>query len=250
MKSQIRIRPLSVGTSFVDKSFLTYMANFGVRAISAAIMWYIEGAEKKILVDTGPADPGWAARYHFPMERTPHQDPAAALKSIGVMPDEIEVVILTHLHWDHSSNNALFRNARFLVQREELRYAIAPLPVHYAAYEAVALGMTPHYVGTPLTAIEGDTDVCRGVSILFTPGHTPGSQAVLVETEAGRYLIAGDSVPLFDNWEGLPPHQPHIPPAIHVDVSECYRTFKRIESCAAFVLPGHDPRVHERQSYP
>ncbi|MCL5961477.1 MAG: N-acyl homoserine lactonase family protein [Chloroflexi bacterium] len=248
--AQLRIRPLDVGTMRVDKAFLTYMANFGVPLVSASMIWYVEGAQKKILVDTGPADPEWAAKYHAPLERRPEQHPVAALESIGVRPEDIEIVVITHLHWDHSFNNALFPNAKFLVQHEELCYAIDPLPVHYRAFEAMALGMTPHFVHTPLTTVEGDLPICDGVSIVFLPGHTPGSQGVLVETESGPYLIAGDAVPLFDNWEGLPPYQPHLPPSIHVDVADCYRTFKRIESIADFVLPGHDARVLERKSYP
>ena len=57
------------------------------------------------------------------------------LRQRGLEPGDIDVVINTHLHWDHCSNNALFPKATFYVQRDELGYACAPLPVHRQAYE-------------------------------------------------------------------------------------------------------------------
>ncbi len=103
----LKIIPINVGTLTVDKSELTYMRNFGVKMEVPNIIWYIQGAEKKIMVDTGPCDPDWSNKYHFPMVRTPEQEPLEAIKRIGVDPKEIEVVILTHLHWDHAFNNHL-----------------------------------------------------------------------------------------------------------------------------------------------
>lgn len=107
------------------------------------------------------------------------------LREIGVMPEDIEIVILIHLHWDHASNNGLFKNATFLVQKKELEYASSPLPVHLKGYEAPQSGMRPHYLGVKYTVTSGDYEVVPGVSTILTPGHSPGSQCVAVETEKG-----------------------------------------------------------------
>ena len=246
----VTIRPLCVGRVSVDKSLLTYLRNMGTVVTIPHVVWLIEGAPEKILVDTGPPSPEEASRYGFTLERSPDEDPIRALAAVGVTPEDIGVVILSHLHWDHASNNHLFPRARILVQREELRYAIAPLPTGLRGYGAPTCGMRPHYLGMPLTTVQGDKELCHGISLLFTPGHTPGSQSVVVTTESGNYVIASDTVPTFENWRGYPPLIPHHPGGIHVDLTQCFASFDKIEAAADFVLPGHDMAVFEREVYP
>jgi len=225
--------------------------NYGMKIDIPVLIWYIEGAEKSILVDTGCCDPEWSRKYHFPdLVQSEEQKPINALSRIGVRPEDIDIVLLTHLHWDHASNNGLFKDATFLVQKKELEYAASPLPVHLKGYEAPQLGMHPHYLGVKYTVIDGDYEVVPGVSTILTPGHSPGSQCVTVETGKGVYVIATDTVPLYDNWEGIPPLMPHIANAIHVGLVEYFESFKKIEQLADYVLPGHDPKVLEREHYP
>lgn len=209
------------------------------------------GAEKKILVDTGCCSPEWSRKYHFPDSvQTEEQKPINALSRIGVRPEDIDTVILSHLHWDHASNNGLFKDATFLVQKKELEYASSPLPVHLKGYEAPQLGMHPHYLGVKYAVIDGDYEVVPGVSTILTPGHSPGSQCVAVETEKGVYLIATDTAPLYGNWEGNRPLMPHIANAIHVGLVEYFESFKKMEQVADYVLPGHDPKALEKEHYP
>lgn len=246
----LTIRPLRVGAVSIDKSFLTYLRNAGTLVTAPHIVWLIEGGAEKVLVDTGPPPPEEASRYGYALAQLPEEAPAVALERAGVLPAHIDIVILTHLHWDHASNNHLFPRARILVQREELRYAIAPLPIGARGYGAPTCGMKPHYLGPPLTAVEGDVEVCPGISLLFTPGHTPGSQCVVAATSRGKYVIASDTVPTFENWQGYPPIIPHHPNGIHVDLTEYFASLRRIEVVADFVLPGHDEVVFRQIAYP
>ena len=246
----LSIRPICVGTLTEDKSLFTYLMNFGVKIEIPVLMWYIEGAEKRVLVDTGCCTPAWSREYHMPVTQTKDQEPLNALRRNGIMPEDIDIVILSHLHWDHSSNNGLFKNATFLVQKKELEYAASPLPVHLRGYEAPQLGMRPHYLGVKFTVIDGDHQVVPGVSIILTPGHSPGSQCVTVDTREGTYVIAADTVPLYENWAGKPPLLPHIASGIHVGLVESYESFKKIELVADSLLPGHDPAVLQKERYP
>lgn len=86
--------------------------------------------------------------------------------------------------------------------------------------------------------------------MVLTPGHSPGSMCVNVETAKGRYLIAADTVPLFENWNSPVPHIPHLPGTIHVGLAEYFASLDKIEKTADFVLPGHDPLVFEKSGYP
>jgi N-acyl homoserine lactone hydrolase len=249
--TELRIRPISTGRFMqAEKSNFTYGVDPGVKIRSSVLVFYIEGASKRILVDTGGSDPQWAASYHHPMERETHEDPARALGLLGLEVGDIDLVINTHLHWDHCFNNQLFYNAKIIVQAEELRYAISPLPCHALYYESQLIGMTPPWLKAldRIEAVEGEMEIEKGVRIVPLPGHTPGFQGVLVDLPSGPCLIAGDDCPLFENWQGNA-KAAHIPPGIHVDLRDCYRSLKKMEKMAKTILPGHDLKVLDREVY-
>jgi N-acyl homoserine lactone hydrolase len=237
----ITITPLHMGSIIRDKSGFTYMANVGVKIELPIIAWLVETAETKIMVDTGTNGPEETAEYHKPLIRKREQELPYLLKKLGVDPGEISTVILTHLHWDHCYNNRLFPRAQFIVQRAEIRYAIAPLPPHVHAFDL------PPIVETKYTVISGDKKIIDGVTILLTPGHTPGSQSVLLESEKRRILIGGDTMPLYENWNDNPVP---VPSGIFVNLEDYYATFDRIASLNLdLFLPGHDIRVFDKEKY-
>lgn len=249
---KLTIRPLCLGTmEGVEKSSFTYLQNYGKKIDAVTVMWYID-AKEKILVDTGPSDVEWALKYHHPLRRNRDETPHSALAKLGLKTDDIDIVICTHLHWDHSYNNDLFKNARIIVQQEEIRYAIAPHPIQGIYYESQLVGMKPPFLKTieKYETIVGDKEISKGVSAIFLPGHTLGMQGVAVETRKGNYLIASDLVPLFENWDGAPPYQHHIPPGIHVDIRQCYESFQKVEQLASYVLPSHDVKIFDKTRYP
>jgi N-acyl homoserine lactone hydrolase len=245
------IYPLLVGTWDTDRSQHTYGFNFGVKAKTFCYIWLIEGANQKILVDTGCSDPEWTKKYHRPMDPDNYKNPSDALAQIGVKREEIETIIMTHLHWDHCHNTEFFPNARMLVQKREIQYAIAPLPIHAMAYESLIAKMRPPWIKSieQIEIIEGDLEIVPGVSVVTLPGHTKGIQGVLVETQKGRHLIAGDTCPSEENWRGNQ-QMKHIPPGIHVDLEECFKTFEKMEKIADVIIPGHDPCVMNSPTYP
>lgn len=226
--------------------------NEGVKFRSPCLAFYIEGAPKKILVDTGPCDPEAAMRYHhLSLDKGSSQNLETALGALGVDLCEVEIVIFSHLHWDHCYNLEGLSNATFFVREEEIRYAVAPLPVHRIAYEVGIPGLLPPWmkVFDRMRVIREDCEIVPGVTLVSLPGHTPGSQGVLVDTEKGPYLIAQDTVPLFENWKGSP-YLKHIPSGIHVDLAVYFETLLKIERLSAYVLPGHDGEVLRQRRYP
>ncbi len=236
----MKIVPLHVGDIFRDKSSFTCSRNQGVKLTLPVICWLIDTGAKKIVVDTGTNSPEETAEYHKPLNRTREQELPAQLRSHGVEPGEIELVILTHLHWDHCYNNHLFPKAQFLVQRTELRYAIAPLPLHAHAYDWAPV------VGTRYTLVDGDKQLGNGISLVTTPGHTPGFQSVLVASPRKKILVASDTIPLFENWQQDPP----LPSGVFNNLEEYYSTFDKIRKLNPdLVLPGHDARVFEQPEY-
>ncbi len=130
------------------------------------------------------------------------------LRSLGLGPEDIDMVVSTHLHMDHVGNDSLFTRAVRMARAEE-----RPGPGH--------------------RAITADVDIAPHVRLLHTPGHTPGSMSVVVEADDRVHVIAGDAVPTRDNIEKW------APPGIHYDREVALDSMHRIVDLADVVVPGH-----------
>ncbi len=150
-------------------------------------------------------------------------------------------VILTHLRHDHCGNNALFPSARFYVQREELRYAFVPLPGEEEAYFSPLIGEKPSFYGTKFEIIDGDEELFEGLQVILTPGHTPGSQSVIVNTDTGNYCLTGDNVFFYENVER------NISAGHLYSRADWFHSMYRIGKMADHILPSHDPLVFEKK---
>jgi glyoxylase-like metal-dependent hydrolase (beta-lactamase superfamily II) len=125
------------------------------------------------------------------------------LLEIGVRPEDVALVINSHLHFDHAGGNtvrepdgrvrAAFPNARYVVQRSEYGFA-----TH--TNERTAGSYFPHNF-VPLAEeqrfdfLEGDREIVSGISAVPTPGHTPGHQSLLIESDGERALYLADLIP-------------------------------------------------------
>lgn len=249
------IRPICVGRfTSIEKSNFVYQKFFGEKLPAPILMYLVRGANTCMLVDTGCCDEAWARTYHHPLIQSEDMKPINALKKLGVAAEDVTIIVNTHLHWDHCFNNHLFPNARIYVQKREIQYSLDPVPTQYTYYESPQTGIKPPWTRAAdrLVIVDGDVHLQDGIDLIFAPGHTPGLQCVYVNTEAGRYLITGDCVPLIENWEenqtwGLP-----TPAGIHVDLEEYYRSIRKLLPLtdSAHILPGHDLRVLEHEVYP
>jgi len=234
-----------------EQSNFSYQKHFGIKIKAPVIAYLIRGENTNILVDTGCSNPDWAVKYHHPIVQTEEMLLPNVLNRFGLAPSDITVIVNTHLHWDHCFNNHLFPDAKIYVQKKELHFAITPLPSQYVYYESPQLGLEPPFLKSlgNYVAVDGDYQLQEGIDLIFTPGHTPGFQSVLVNTEKGKYLIAGDCVGLLENWEqgthGMP-----TPSGIHISLNEYYSTFAKMKRICDYVLPGHDARAFDHEVYP
>jgi glyoxylase-like metal-dependent hydrolase (beta-lactamase superfamily II) len=116
---------------------------------------------------------------------------AAQLEQLGVKPSDIKYVAISHTHPDHIGNVEMFAQSMLLVQKAEYEW---PNPTGVGRFK-------PEH---PATKLEGDHDVFGdgSVSIIATPGHTPGHQSLLVKLpKTGALLLSGDAVHFKDNWD-------------------------------------------------
>jgi len=211
------------------------------------IMFAILGGDFPIVVDTGAPDPDFVRRHHrYDYVRAEDEHPVDALRAIGVEVEDVPMVINTHLHWDHCGNNVLFVNAEFIVQQSELHFAIDPIRQARLAYENTAEMLPPWApVLNRFRTVRGDVGLTAEISLVTLPGHSPGSQGVLVDTDAGRFLLAGDCVDSYANWAG-DDRLPHIPGGVFIDMVDYMESFDKIEGLerqGVQIIPSHDQRV-------
>ncbi|MEX0749902.1 MAG: MBL fold metallo-hydrolase, partial [Dehalococcoidia bacterium] len=123
----------------------------------------------------------------------------------GIARSDVTAIVNTHLHFDHCGGNALFADVPAYVQSDEYTAALEPgyTVAEWIAFEAARFQM-----------VSGDAEIAPGVRVVATPGHTPGHQSVIVDTEDGAIVIAGQAVETADEFRDAIAH-----PEGHADVA-------------------------------
>jgi len=238
------IVPLDLGTLHDrPKDSITFGVGAGETVDLSCLCWLLLGDGGPIVVDSGPPDPDFTALVHkVRLTRSGHADLAAALRAHDVDAAAVTTLVMTHLHWDHAHGSRHLPNARMVVQAREVRYGLRPADQDRRVYEfdrgAPFLGDLPR-----IDTVDGRTELVRGITLVPTPGHSPGHQSVLVETGSGPYLIAGDHVDLHENWTDRVPSGPTP------DVEAWHRSCDTVAALGATILPGHDPATLAQEAY-
>jgi N-acyl homoserine lactone hydrolase len=240
----LKIHPLPLLKLPGHPGRLMYLVDIAEPSEVYAYIWYIEGTKERILVDAGAAAEKMLSKG-LPVEQI--ASPDEALKKVGITPDEIDLVICTHLHIDHNELGRLYKNARFIVQKAELEATLNPHPV-----EAPPCVPKDALDGLDFEVVDGDTQVVEGVRILSTPGHSRGGQSPLIETEMGKVIISGLCTTRhnFEPPEKVAKFMPVIPPWIHLDVRQAFDSLMRIKSEADIIIPLHDTELVWRDTIP
>ena len=167
----------------------------------------IEHEAGPILIDNGAGNKE-SAKFHdiYGIEnagadgRTLLED---GLRAVGFAPEDIVLVIDSHLHFDHAGGNTFrdvdgtvrlsFPNARYVVQRGEYEWATHPNERTAASY--FPHNFEPVREAGRLDLIDGEREIVRGIRVIPTPGHTPHHQGILIESDGERAFYLADLVP-------------------------------------------------------
>jgi N-acyl homoserine lactone hydrolase len=235
------IHPIPLGEMTLDKSLYTSRMDFGKKLDLGIYAWYIEGPTEKILVDSGLSVEYFLQRG-IPSRRI--QPLESALNKLGLDVADIDLVIQTHLHHEHIAEAHKLPKARFLVQRKELEFAMNPHPAMAGVYAKKFIE------GVNFETIDGDEQVCDGVDLLLTPGHTVGSQSVAIKTAQGTAVISGLCTiqQNFEPPESVKKSMRVIPIGICVNLLDAYDSLCRIKDVADIIIANHDP-VYENISH-
>jgi N-acyl homoserine lactone hydrolase len=175
------------------------------------------------LVDTGVGGPPDLIRDWEVVNVTA----ADALGGLGLVPGDIDLVINTHLHFDHCGQNAVFKHAPFYVQRAELTRARTESPELTGWFD---------FMNARFELLDGDAEVLPGLRVIATPGHTVGHQSVLVESADGRSdVLIGDAA--YQPRQYLDPLSDELPAGQASDV-------RAWRASVAKIMSAEPDRVH------
>jgi glyoxylase-like metal-dependent hydrolase (beta-lactamase superfamily II) len=202
--------------------------------------WMLRNDDRTVLVDCGFDEE--SARL---VGRHVDTDPVLLLDRLGVTPESIDHVVITHMHYDHIGNVDLFPRATFSVAREEYDFWTGPRsqrdlfawagqPGPIAKVERLAKENRVRF-------IDGPEEVVPGVRLRPVGGHTPGTAIVEVESTAGHLTLASDAAHFYEEYER---DRPYI---LFNDLEAVYGAYDVLRENAqrpdGVVVPGHDPRI-------
>jgi glyoxylase-like metal-dependent hydrolase (beta-lactamase superfamily II) len=221
-------------------------AEAGRKLDIAMTFWVLKGPDgRTVLVDAGFYRPSLLRQWPGVAD---HIRPDKALGRLGIKPEKVTDVIVTHMHWDHADGVDLFPKARVWIQKDEF--------THYTAQARPPDGddgkTELDYVSTMVKLksqgrvrlVDGDArEILPGITVYTGGRHTFASQYVGVNTRAGRAVIASDNVYLYENLDK------HVPIAQTWDAKSnlaAQDRMKRLAASPRLIVPGHDPEVFVR----
>jgi glyoxylase-like metal-dependent hydrolase (beta-lactamase superfamily II) len=205
----------------------------------AYYVWVIRNTQRTILVDTG-FDQASADKRKRDLLRPVGQ----GLATIGIAPDEVETILITHMHYDHAGNDDLFPRARFHIQDCEMNYATGRCMCHHGLNHPYdvdnVVAMVRRVYDGRVTFHDGAQDVAPGISLHRIGGHSRGLQAVRVRTQRGHVVLASDAAHFYAHLD-----RKKVFPTVDsvADTLMGYDTVLSLASSRDHVVPGHDPRV-------
>jgi len=235
-----------------DESVWTPGQNVGVSIEFSSTCWLIRHGSEWLIWDTGVpeatfGDPrGWSTLPKLIVYRL-DKTLTGQLAEIGLKRDEISRVAISHTHGDHIGNVSLFPNSTILMQRAEYNWIHSPDGPNDSVNQLMALARKLMETPKNLQLVDGDTDVFGDGSVILisTPGHTPGSQALLVHLKnSGFVILSGDVVHLEENFEKS------IVPSLNTNKHESIASMERIRQLIgtykATLFINHDKKQTDK----
>ena len=249
-----KVHVLDCGAMSCDLTWLLLKPGRSIRTRTdrdKPVEWYpctthavlVETDEGTMLWDTScPRD--WETRWvptglqeFFPYDQvTDEQYLDARLGQLGVSPEQLDYVVMSHLHFDHAGNVRTFAGsgARLVCNDKEKEFAFG--------YDGDFNGahLKADYEGLDFETVSGDVEFLPGVTLLEAPGHTPGTMSMQVElADSGTMIFTSDAIYMGDSYG-----PPATPAAIVNDLGAWYSSVEKIRGIAektdATVVFGHD----------
>jgi 4-pyridoxolactonase len=236
----MKIYLLSSGSLVIDRSQVLWNVDPGTPVRFPVYSVLIDHPEGLFLFDTG-YDLQHVQRvlpFEQPIQK-PNETIVEQLKLCGYVPDDVRVLVNSHLHFDHVGGNRCFTRAKTVVHRKELDQARNPEPFELLGYSDKQFD----HPGANFETIEGEVEIARGLHLFETPGHTVGHYSLLVTLEKRRpMLFSFDAAYTHENLER------EINSGFHIDPVAGVRSIRRVKDLAR----QHDAEIfvsHDMEAY-
>ena len=239
--THFKIHPIVMGTKIFNKTMMTYQYGYGETYTIPIYAWYIEGSEKTILVDTGEMNPIQSKDREASIGGKIYTF-EEGLARWNLKPEDIDIIIHTHLHNDHCENDYKCANARIYVHEKELEAIHHPHPLDFRYLEDYIEDVEEN---GQLEIVKEDQFIVPGIFVMLTPAHTKGGMTVLIDTAQGKAAITGFCV-IDENFN--PPKEIRgmemdvIPPGTLVNAYDAYDILLKVKNVADLIIPLHEPR--------
>lgn len=236
--TEYTIYPLVVGINQTDQGIMTYQRGYGKRIPLPIYVFYLKGGKENILIDTG------LEQFVVPDKVEEEcgfkvMEFENALASVDLKPEDVDIIIHTHLHNDHCENDYKCGNATVYVQQAELDFFHNPHPIDHRYYQDLLDDVN-------VVAVEGNQTIVDGIEVVLTPGHTPGGQSVIINTSKGKAVITGFCC----NSENFPTTGPPIPAGVHINAIDAYDSAVWAQETADILIPLHDLSIGKKKVIP
>ncbi len=210
----------------------------------AMMVWLVRGGGRNILFDAGFYREQFFKQWHV----TDFVKPSESIARLGLKPEDITDVVISHMHWDHADGLDLFPKAKIWLQKDELEYYAGEgwqsRRTHGGIDPDDVLAAVKLNMAGRVGLVPGDAqEILPGISCYTGGKHTYASQYITVHTAAGTVVLASDNMYLYENLDK------HAPIAATLDAASNLRAQDRMKQLAArpeLIIPGHDPAVLKR----
>jgi 4-pyridoxolactonase len=237
----MKIYLLASGTCVIDHSHIFWNIGCGQPVRFPVYSVLIDHPDGLFLFDTG-FDLGHVQRV-LPFE-LPEQQPSETipeqLKLVGRTPDDVRVLVNSHLHFDHVGGNRFITKAKTVLHKKELEQGR-----NFEPFERLGYSDTQwDHAAANFETVEGDVEIARGLRLLETPGHTVGHYSLLVERKDGPPLLfTFDAAYTQENFDK------EINAGFHIDPVAGVRSIRRLKQIAqergAELFFSHDNQAYK-----
>jgi glyoxylase-like metal-dependent hydrolase (beta-lactamase superfamily II) len=211
----------------------------------AFTVWVMRTGNRVVMLDAGFYRETFISRWKPVNFVTPAE---AVRRGLGIRPEQVTDIILTHIHWDHADGADLFPNATVWIQRDEYAYYSGEAwqgDRKGAGADADVLSkLVARNLAGRLRFVEGDAQAILPGITCYTGGrHTYASQYVVAETAKGPVVLASDNVYLYLNLDSRAPIAQTLDAAANLKAQDRMRV---LSGKSQIIVPGHDPEVFTR----
>jgi glyoxylase-like metal-dependent hydrolase (beta-lactamase superfamily II) len=207
----------------------------------AMTVWLVRGNGRNILVDSG----FYREQFFKQWKVNDFVKPSEALAPLGLKPEDITDVIITHMHWDHADGMDLFPKARIWLQKDEYSYYTGEAWQQKSTHGGIdpddVLAVVKLNMEGRVGLVNGDAqEIIPGVTCYIGGKHTYQSQYVGVSSKAGTVVLASDNMYLYENLEKHTPIAQTLDPESNLRAQD---RMKQLATSVRLIIPGHDPAV-------